>query len=236
MKLHIVVPTIMTNPRQEFKCLDELVSQFEYNNLDFQIYFVANVPDPEFDSYIPTSSKVQKSISNLEFSISRALNSVFKTIEYGKNDILAFIQSDTFFKRANWITSLLEVVQSPELKAGVVGLRPHVDSNQIGDPINFKQKFDIHPVLWSDGVMLFTGEVFDTVGEFDENYFGDCESQDFCHSVYQAGYTNYWCSDKDGWFGYSNRSTGFEAKARSNREVFLQKVQQSRRYFKEKWR
>jgi hypothetical protein len=69
MKLHIALPKIRTNPRQEFKCPDKPVSQLKYNNLDFQIYFVANVPDPEFSSYSTTLNKIQESILNLEFSI-----------------------------------------------------------------------------------------------------------------------------------------------------------------------
>ena len=235
MKLHIVVPTIMTNPKQEFKCLDQLVLQFENSKLDFQIYFVANIPIPEFDSYVPTSSKILKSISNLEFSISKALNSIFKTIEYSSEDILGFIQSDSFFTEDNWINDLVEALQTPELNAGVVGLRPHAGSNQIGPPINFKGKFDIHPALWTDGVMLFKGEVYKKVGEFDENYFGDCESQDFCYSANQAGYINYWCSDKDGRFGYTNRTVNFDRKVNTNRDIFLQKVEQSRRYLEQKW-
>lgn len=235
MKLHIVVPTIMTNPQQEFDCIAQLVNQFESNNLDYTIYFVANIPILEFENYQPSTGKVVKSVSNLEFSISRAINSVLKNIEYQKTDVLGFIQSDSFFEKPDWIVDLLDVVQDPKLKAGVVGVRPHRSSNEIGAPIKFKEKFDIHPVRWTDGVMLFTGEVFDTVGQFDENYFGDCESQDFCYSVQQAGYTNYWCPDKDKQLGYTNKSMDFSEKVRNNKEIFLQKVEQSRRYFKNKW-
>ena len=236
MKLHVVVPTIMTNPQQEFNCLDQLVNHFDKANLDFTIYFVANFPIQEFDEYIPKDSRVVKSISNLPFSISRAINSVFENMEYEDEDILAFIQSDAFFENPDWIVSLLDVLGTKELNAGVIGVRPHVSSNQIGTPIDFKGKFEIHPVAWSDGVMLFRGEVYRKVGGFDENYFGDCESQDFCYLAGKQGYINYWCSDKNGYFGYKNKAASFSNKARVNKSEFLQKVEASRRYLIEKWR
>lgn len=235
MKLHVVVPTIMTNPQQEFSCLDQLVDHFDRASLDFTIHFVANFPIQEFNEYIPTDERIIKSVSNLPFSISRAINSVFSTLDYTDEDVLAFIQSDTFFQNPNWIVSLLDVLTTQELNAGVIGVRPHVKSNQIEAPIEFKGKFEIHPVAWSDGVMLFRGEVYRKVGGFDENYFGDCESQDFCYLAGSQGYINYWCSDKNGYFGYKNKSASFESKTRVNRSEFLQKVEASRRYLVEKW-
>ena len=236
MKLHVVVPTIMTNPEQEFNCLDQLVTHFDSAKLDFKIYFVANFDIKEFEDYTPVDSRIIKSVSNLPFSISRAINSVFESIEYKDEDTLAFIQSDAFFENPDWILSLLDVLNTQELNPGVIGVRPHVSSNQIGAPINFKGKFNIHPAQWSDGVMLFKGEVYRKVGGFDENYFGDCESQDFCYQALQHGYTNYWCSDKNGHFGYINRSASFANKSRFNKSEFLRKVAQSREYLKAKWR
>lgn len=235
MKLHAVVPTIMTNPKQEFKCLQQLVTQFDQAKLDFTIYFVANFPIEEFNQYVPIDERIVKSISNLPFSISRAINSIFETIEFQDEDALAFIQSDTFFKNENWITDLLEVLNTEALNAGVVGLRPHSSSNRIGSPLIFKNKFPIHPVAWSDGVMLFKGKVYNKVGGFDEKYFGDCESQDFCYLADKEGFTNYWCSDHKGYFGYFNRAAGFEGKSRFNKEEFLNKVRESREYFRHKW-
>lgn len=235
MKYHLVVPTIMTNPDQEFRCLEQLVTQFDTNNLDFTIYFVANVPIREFTEYVPVDSRIVKSVSNLEFSISRAINSIYEEISYEDNDVLGFIQSDTFFKNPNWIVDLTNILINPEYNAGVLGLRPHVSCNVIEDGINYESKFNIHPCEWSDGVMIFTGKTFRTVGAFDENYFGDCESQDFCYQAKEAGKTNYWCSDSTGYFGYKNRSASFSGKARFNREQFINKVNQSRIYLAEKW-
>jgi len=235
MKLHTVVPTIMTNPKQEFRCIEQIVRQFDNAALDFKIYFVANFPIKEFGDYIPTDKRIIKSISNLPFSISRAVNSIFQTIEYDDDDVLAFVQSDAFFKNPQWISELIDILNTEELNAGVVGLRPHLSCNQIESAINFKGKFDIHPVEWTDGVMLFKGSRYRQVGGFDENYFGDCESQDFCYLVAKEGYTNYWCSDKDNFFGYENRAAHFVNKARFNRKEFLHKVEFSRQYLKNKW-
>ena len=235
MKLHVVVPTIMTNPKQEFNCLDQLVSHFDSAKLDFKIYFVANFEIEEFENYTPTDSRILKSVSNLPFSISRAVNSIFQEIDYADDDALAFIQSDTFFTNSKWIESLLEVLNTSELQPGVLGLRPHRSTNVIENPINFKDKFNIHPAQWSDGVMIFKGEVYRKIGSFDENYFGDCESQDFCYQALQHGYINYWCSDDSGYFGYTNKTTDFRGKSRFNRTDFTNKVSQSREYLRKKW-
>ena len=235
MKLHIVVPTIMTNPAQEFKCIDQLVQHFSLHELDFKIYFVANTPMDEFSKYIPKDSRVIKSISNLEFSISRAINSVFEAIEYADDDVIGFVQSDTFIDNPNWILDMINLLNNPEYRAGVLGLRPHVSSNRIGPAINYQGKFNIHPAKWADGVMMFKGSVYRAVEGFDEGYFGDCESQDFCYQVEQAGLVNYWCSDNSGYFGYTNRTVDFASKARSNQAEFILKVEQSRKYLDKKW-
>lgn len=235
MKYHLVVPTIMTNPAQEFKCLDQLVKQFTSNGLDFTLYFVANVPIPEFNNYQPTDKRIVKSVSNLEFSISRAINSIYEEISYEDNDVLGFIQSDTFFENANWLVDLTDILINPEYNTGVLGLRPHPSCNVIEEGIDYQSKFSIHPCEWTDGVMIFTGKTFRTIGAFDENYFGDCESQDFCYQVKKAGMTNYWCSDATNYFGYVNRSTAFSGKARFNRDQFNRKVEESRIYLAEKW-
>ena len=236
MKLHIVVPTIMTNPNQEFECIDRLIHQLDYCNLDFKIHFVANFSIPEFEEYVPVDSRIEKSVSNLPFSISRAINSVFERITYDADDIFAFIQSDAFFENPSWILDLIDVICDESLSTGVVGLRPHVSSNPpLPNAVNFKNKFDIYPVHWTDGVMLFKPEVYEAVGSFDENYFGDCESQDFCYHALHYGYVNYWCSDASGYFGYKNKSSDFMQKSRFNRDEFLKKVKQSRDYLRNKW-
>ena len=235
MKYHLVVPTIMTNPKQEFDCLKQLVTQFDASSLDFTIYFVANIPIREFTEYKPTDSRIVKSVSNLEFSISKAINSIYEEINYEDSDILGFIQSDTFFKNSNWIVDLTNILINPEYNAGVLGLRPHRSCNIIEEGINYKSKFNIHPCEWSDGVMIFTGKTFRTIGAFDENYFGDCESQDFCYQVKEAGMINYWCSDDTSYFGYVNQTTDFIGKARFNKDRFNRKVKESRIYLAEKW-
>ena len=235
MKYHLVVPTIMTNPTQEFRCLDQLVEQFTSNELDFTLYFVANVPITEFNNYQPTDKRIVKSISNLEFSISRAINSIYESIEFEDSDTLGFIQSDAFFNNPDWIIPMTDLLHDPSYNAGVLGLRPHASNNTIKEGMNFQSKFTIHPCNWTDGVMLFTGKTYRTIGGFDENYFGDCESQDFCYQAIQSGLINYWCKDDTGYFGYINRAANFDNKARFNREEFLRKVKESRTYLDTKW-
>lgn len=235
MKLHIVVPTIMTNPNQEFNCLKELADSFNQAKLDYTIYFVSNTELPEFNNYIPYNNNIKKSISNLNFNISRAINSVYECIKFEDDDILGFIQSDTFFSNKNWILDYIDVLQDKNLNAGIIGARPHSGSNVIHDYISYNGKFQLCKVLWADGVMLFRGKVFRDTNGFDEGFFGDCESQDFCYRVHHLGYNNYWCSDDNRYFGYVNRSTDFNSKARYNKDEFKKRVDESHEYWKKKW-
>lgn len=237
MKLHIVVPTIMTNPVQEFECISKLSECFNSHKLDYTIYFVANTSLPEFDNYISPNSNIIKSVSGVNFSISHAINSIFKHIEFNDNDILGFIQSDTFFKNNNWILDYISILNDKKLNAGVIGARMHTlakfKSNKTPALIN--NNFELLNVAWSDGVMLFTGKIFRQTTGFDESYFGDRESQDFCYTVYHLGYSNYILCDTNDYFGYENRAANFENKARFDKNDFLQKVNNSKCYFYSKW-
>lgn len=235
-KLHVVIPTIMSNPAGEFMFLERITKQFDSAGVDFKIYFVANIPILEFNEYIPTDSRVIKSISNLEFSISRAINSVYESIEFEDTDILGFIQSDTYFENDMWVLDIIDIINNPKLNAGVVGLRPHASCTAYTENgISINDKFNIYPSNFTDGVMLFTGKVFRDVGAFDEMFFGDCESQDFCYRCIENGYINYWCKDT-GYFGYKNYTLPFENKARFNKIEFLTKVEESRKYLAEKYK
>lgn len=238
MRLHIVVPTIMTYPNQEFNCLAELTSCFDSHKLDYTIYFVANVSLPEFEEYTPINTNIRKSVSGLNFSISRALNSVFENIQYNDDDILGFIGSDTFFRNKNWIIDYIDLLNDTAMNAGVIGARGHTLSKIpfISDTMSFyNDKFMLRRVAWSDGAMLFKGKIFKQANGFDENYFGDRESQDFCYTVHHLGYNNYLCSDLNSYFGYENRAVPFSAKARYNKDEFATKVKDSTQYFYRKW-
>jgi len=236
MKLHIVIPTIMTQPENEFKIVDYLHDQLEDLNLDFHLYFVCNTDMDEFRKYTPKTGKITKHISNLQFSISRALNSVFESIEYTEEDILGFIQSDCYFENYNWIKYYIEIINNPEYNAGVLGQRPHLRTNIISLKEKYKDKFSLFDSYWNDGVMLFKGSLLNDIGMFDENYFGDCESQDFCYRAHQAGYKNYWLSDNEKFFKFKHLTVNFGSKARHDQGIFHKKAQESRKYFDSKWR
>ena len=101
MQLHIVVPTILSQPQYEVENVELLSKQFTDLGLQHTLYFVSNIPDPEFDAIEFKSPNVIKSVSNLNFSISRALNSVFEAIDFDDNDVLGFIQTDCRFGMKN---------------------------------------------------------------------------------------------------------------------------------------
>lgn len=235
MKLHIVVPTIMTNPPVEFSCIKTLDHQFSKLNLDYQIYFVSNFFIEEFDKFKVPSDKVTKLNSNLRFNIARALNFVFENIEINDEDVLGFIQSDVFFENDNWIEPYLEIIATEEYNSGVLGVRPHKSNNVVELLGKYDNKFSLYSSLWNDGTMLFSGKVLKTVGLFDEKFFGDCESKDFCFRAHEAGFINYWMSDDENWFRFKHLTSSFQYKAKVDKSTYLSLVDDSRKYFHKKW-
>ena len=236
MKLYVVVPTIMTNPSVEERNVEYLANQLDLHNLDFEIHFVCNTPMKDFDRINPKHPKVFKSVSNLQFSISRAVNSIFEKVEPGAQDVFAFVQSDCYFENNDWIKYYLEILFDKDYNAGVLGQRPHLRTNVIELKEVYQDKFSLFYSFWNDGVMMFTRELYEHIGPFDENYFGDCESQDFCYRAHKAGYQNYFVSDNESFFKYKHHSANFTSKARFDAGVFKNKVQESRNYLNSKWR
>lgn len=236
MKIHIVIPTIMTQPDNEFQIVNYLHDQLENLNLDFHLYFVCNTDMEEFKKYTPVSDRVTKHISNLQFSISRAVNSIYESITYTDDDILGFVQSDCYFENHDWIKYYIEILTNPEYNAGVLGQRPHLRTNVITLKEKYRGKFSLFDSFWNDGVMLFKASLLNSIGMFDENYFGDCESQDFCYRAHEAGFKNYWLSDNEAFFKFKHLTINFERKAKYDQKLFESKVNQSRKYFDSKWR
>ena len=74
-------------------------------------------------------------------------------------------------------------------------------------------------------------KLFDEVGVFDESYFGDCESQDFCYKVKKAGYKNYRAH-----INQTHEALGFDQKvSMAQQQEFSQKVVQSRNLLHSRW-
>lgn len=236
MQLHIVVPTILSQPQYEVENVELLSKQFTDLGLKHTLYFVSNIPDAVFDAIEFKSPNVIKSVSNLNFSISRALNSVFESIEFENDDVLGFIQTDCRFGNEKWIKYYLDILFDEKYNAGVLGQRPHLRCNVVELHEVYNDLFSFFRAFWTDGTMLFKGSTLRNVGLFDENYFGDCESQDFCYRVHEAGFTNYWISDNESFFKYQHKSVNFGGKAKKNHREFLDKVDKSRKYFDSKWR
>ncbi len=51
--------------------------------------------------------------------------------------------------------------------------------------------FNIEVQSWVDGVMFFSIDKLKEIGKFNENYFGDCESEDFNYHIRENGYKIY---------------------------------------------
>ena len=103
MKLHVVVPTIMTNPEQEFNCLDQLVTHFDSAKLDFKIYFVANFDIKEFEENNKHGFDNRDGAEHVS-GVYRWIDIIYKNqlVNYGKRLMYEFMvpEPSRFFKDA----------------------------------------------------------------------------------------------------------------------------------------
>jgi len=221
------LPTLFNNPKKTVRCVQNLLNQCEKNDIEYKIFVVSNVEDELFSQWDPGIDEVEKIVSGLNYSISKALN---VSINKYDSDYFVFLQDDMFIHDDNWIGNFIDLYENDLLNCGVIGTRPHTTSKIYCKPVNGDYPYRIDELLWSDGVMFFSTKLFGEVGIFDENYFGDCESQDFCYKVKDAGYKNYRIH-----MDQTHETSGFDGKVRENHHEFLQHVNRSREFFHDRW-
>lgn len=223
-----IIPTIMSRPSFEISNLEMVAKEFPNQ----RILFISNVEDKDFTNYNPKSKNIEKYVSGVEFSISDAINTGISKAKGEK--YFCFIQSD-FFINKDAIKDIKSLCDDPSLNTGVIGIRPHSTFKKFNKRIGIFYSLEVFKVLWGDGIMFCKMSIFDTVGEFDNSYRGDVESQEFCYRVHDAGFNNYIvkkASDKQSW---NHKSTPFQNKAKKNSSTFLKLVDNSRKLFKKVW-
>jgi GT2 family glycosyltransferase len=91
-----------------------------------------------------------------------------------------------------------------------------------------------YTTLWADGVMLWSRAILDQVGRFNETYFGDKESQEYCYRVHDLGYNNiYFTPDPDTL--YENQQVDFSYKTKYDVQEFLAIKNETVDRFRDKW-
>tara|TARA_R100001129_G_scaffold9603_1_gene6617 strand:+ start:189 stop:911 length:723 start_codon:yes stop_codon:yes gene_type:complete len=227
-KVLFCLPTLFNRPERTIRCAQNLLNQCEKNNIEYQIFVVSNVENELFTEWDSGVSEVKKLVSGLQYSISKALN---VTLDKYDSDYFVFLQDDMFFHDDNWIDNCIQLYENKSLNCGVIGSKPHTTDKLYCKPLEDSYVYQLDDVLWADGVMFFSTKLFDEVGVFDESYFGDCESQDFCYKVKKAGYKNYRAH-----INQTHEALGFDQKvSMAQQQEFSQKVVQSRNLLHSRW-
>ena len=233
-KIKFVVPTVFARKETEILCVENLCEQALKHNVENEVHMVCNFESIEFEKWKPEHPQIQKHVSHLMHSISKALNVIAKQENTKDFDYFCFVQSDVFFEDETWIEKCIEVYETYG-NVGVIGTRPHSDFeryNKLIADIKINGIDEMHEVLWSDGIMFFSTKFFDEIGYFDEQFFGDCESQDFCYRLFEKEYKNIYIHFK--YLKGYHELVGFDRKS-SKSDLLIKDVNRSRKLFFRKW-
>ena len=187
-KIKFVIPTVFARKETEIHCVETICHQALKHNPENEVHMVCNFESLEFDQWKPKNPQIQKHVSHLMHSISKALNVIAKQENTKDFDYFCFVQSDVFFDDTTWIEKCIEVYETHD-NVGVIGTRPHSAFEHYNIPITNGTN-TLYEVLWTDGIMFFSTKLFEEIGYFDEEFFGDCESEDFCYRAFVKGYKN----------------------------------------------
>ena len=225
-----IVPTIMTRPEYEISNVEHLASTFPND----RVLFISNVEDEDFSNYQPSQPNIEKYISNKLYSISKAINTGIDKIQ--DEEYICFIQSDIRISY-NVIDCCKQIADAPTLNAGIVGTTPHSNfhrfSKLLSDNIDgHGQK--LYNVLWADGIMFWSTKILHQIGMFNEEYFGDRESQEYCYRAHDVGYSNYYFTIAREMF-YETRQLPFSSKTKYDSKEFLAIVNDTDKRFREQW-
>lgn len=223
-----VIPTVMSRPQLEQSTAIKLAKDFPY----CRVLFIANTPnDADFNDFDEDKRilNLEKYTSDKLFCISKALNlGLSKRLD---EKYFIFIQSDMLCE-PHTIEKAIQLIDDPSMNTGVVGLVKHSNFDKFNKTINHPDHGTLSKVLWADGMMACSMDLFDQIGIFDEIYLGDKESQDFCYRAQKGGFNNYiphgskW---KHNTVGFSRKITKYD------KQLFLNTVNQSRDIFNTRW-
>lgn len=233
-KIKFVIPTVFARKETEIKCAEAICHQALKHNPENEVHVVCNFDSLEFEQWKPEHKEIKKHVSGLMHSISRALNVIARQENTKDFDYFCFVQSDVFFENESWIEKCIEVYETHG-NVGVIGTRPHSAFERYHVPIKHVKVNGInemYEVLWSDGIMFFSTKLFDEIGYFDEQFFGDCESNDFCYRALEHGYKNIYIPGR--WLNFKHELIGFDKKSPTP-DSLIRNVEKSRKLFFHKW-
>jgi len=229
---HFCIPTPWRDPINEPKCVNELSNICQELKLNYKIFFVCNESSlkPGFHSRKFEDSNIIKLSHDLNNSISRSINMAAKE-SINKSDFFCFVQSDIFFNDTSAIKNCINLYEKYE-NIGVIGCRPHRIFAKYNIPLGNLDNKKYYKVLWSDGIMFFKTDHFNKVGLFNEQYFGDRESQEFCYRLHDKDYHNIWIDQSK---YIRHEMVHFSKKTDTNPAKYMRCVADSGNLFNEKW-
>ena len=179
-----VIPTLYKHTELTINCVNALrksVSQFD---IDFKICVVVNMPNEAFDK-TDFGPNVEKLCGNLDFSISKALNTaIYANTQF---EYFCYVDEGVVIENDYWIDYLIELFTTNN-NIGLIGCRPHGTPEKYSEPLSTDP--ELYQVLWSDGILFTQMKYVLDLNGFDEAYFADCELQDFGYRLHSAGYIN----------------------------------------------
>jgi len=146
-----------------------------------------------------------------------------------------FIHDDIMIYVDSWMTICSQLTEQAALRCGVLGLRRHrkgatylrVQRAEVSDGKNML----LEEHTWTDGIMWLSMETVNRIGMFDEQYQGDCESEDYNYRARALGLRNYILPLP---FDHFQRNFFWKKGIFSSGE-YLRMVNRSRVYHQNKW-
>jgi len=232
-KINFVVPTPWRDPNGERKCVIDLAKHANSLGLDYKVFFVCNEWDvkPEFQTQKFDDDNIIILGHNMHYSISKSVNMV---IDKSKDvDYVCFVQSDVHFDAANWLADCIDVCSSND-NIGIIGFQKHTTRHKFPEmPFTTNTGCEFLKTLFADGVMFFTTDLMNDIGNFDESYFGDRESQDYCYRANNGGYHNLRMISNSNEIHHTQLP--FSKKTNTSPELYLRAVSDSTNLFKSRW-
>jgi len=186
-KILFTIPTLFHNKHLVINCIDSLRENLKQFEIEYEICVVINEPTDSFINY-EFGPGVTKLCSNLQFNISKALNTAIQNSN--DFDYFCYIDEGLTINHDYWIDYILELFENNPM-IGLVGCRPHSTFNNYNKLLSNTP--ELYEVLWSDGILFTTKTILTTFNGFDESFFGDCELQDFGYRLHFSNYINiYW--------------------------------------------
>jgi hypothetical protein len=231
--LIIIIPTLFNRQDLLKDCVSHITECINNTLLNVSLKVVINEKSEEFDNW---DTNVKKICSNLQFNIAKAVNSGILDEEAR---YYCFFDEGIRIKDINWINIIFELYNTKEFNVGSIGVRPHSTRELYCNPIEedvskkFNIPYKIENLLWSDGILFFSKEIYESVNKIDESYFGDCELQDFCYKIHMKEKLNYRI-----FLPIEHKQFGFDRKISNDDEnqKLINLVMESRKKFSSKWR